>query len=51
MKPDPFSRVIVVFLQSWKNLKCYVFLSLCLIERGLRKVQVEMETIFLVTAA
>ena len=50
-KSDPFCRGKYAFQQSWKNLKGYTFPPFCLIGRALRKGQVEVATIILVTPA
>ena len=50
-KPYPLSRRVDAFHQSWRNLKGYAFLAFFIIGKVLRKVQIEMATIILITAA
>lgn len=50
-QPDPFSRGVDAFQQSWRNLESYAFLPYRLIGKVLRKVQIDMFTITLIIQA
>ena len=50
-EPDPFSRGVDAFQQSWRNLRGYVFPPFCHIGKVLEKVQIDMATIILINPA